>query len=204
MTPHFGMTDRAADTGGGRPKGEITQLLRAWSAGDQEAMARLIPLVYEELHRMAGMQMRLERRDHTLQPTALVNELYLKFADRQSPHWRDRAHFFAVAARAMRQILVDYARVRDAGKRGGEETRLSLDDVTVSIGPPTLDILALDLALQRLAELDERQARLVELRVFSGLTIEECAEVLGCSHATVSREWSHAQAGLRREILGGR
>ena len=198
------MTDRTADTGGGRPKGEITQLLRAWSAGDPEALTRLVPLVYDELHRLAGAQMRSERKGHTLQPTALVNELYLKLADRESPRWRDRAHFFAVAARAMRQILVDYARVRDAGKRGGEETRISLDDATLATDPPGLDLLALDLALERLEALDERQARLVELRVFSGLTIEECAEVLGCSHATVSREWRHAQAWLRREVAGPR
>jgi RNA polymerase sigma factor (TIGR02999 family) len=192
-----------SDTGSSRPAGDVTELLRAWSAGDGEALKKLVPLVYGELRRRAMAQMRRERADHTLQPTALVHEVYLKLVDQKGIQWQNRAHFFGVAARAMRQILVDHARARAAGKRGGVETRLPLDDATVSTDPPTLDILALDMALDRLATLDERQARLVELRVFSGLTIEESAEVLGCSHATISRDWKHAQAWLRREMAGG-
>jgi RNA polymerase sigma factor (TIGR02999 family) len=191
-----------SDTGSASPPGDITKLLRAWSAGDEEALKKLMPLVYGELRRRAMMQMRRERAGHTLQPTALVHEAYLKLVDQKGIQWRNRAHFFGVAARAMREILVDHARARAAGKRGGMETRLSLDDATVSTDPPTLDVLALDIALDRLAALDERQARLVELRVFSGLTIDESAEVLGCSHATVSRDWKHAQAWLRREMAG--
>ena len=185
------------------PTSDVTELLRAWSGGDKEALKKLMPLVYGELHRKALVQMRRERADHTLQPTALVHEAYLKLVDQRGIQWQSRGHFFAVAARAMRQILVDHARARAADKRGGLETRVSLDDAGVSTGPSTLDILALDIALDRLAGLDERQARLVELRVFSGLTIEESAEVLGCSHATVSRDWKHAQAWLRREMSGG-
>ena len=148
-------------------------------------------------------QMRRERPGHTLQPTALVHEAYLKLFGRKNIHWQNRAHFYAVAARAMRQILVDHARARAARKRGGLETRITLTDAAASVSSPPIDVLALDTALDRLASLDERQARLVELRVFSGLTIDESAEILGCSHATVSREWQHAQAWLRREMTSG-
>ena len=193
----------APDSGSTRPKGDVTGLLHAWSAGDPEALKKLMPLVYDELRARAGAQMRRERAGHTLQPTALVHEAYLKLVGEKGISWQNRAHFFGVAARAMREILVDHARGRAATKRGGLETRVSIDDVTVSIEPPTLDLLALDTALRHLAAMDERQARLVELRVFSGLTIDESAEVLGCSHATVSREWKHAQAWLRREMAGG-
>lgn len=192
-----------SDAGPARPTGDVTELLRAWSAGDEEALKKLLPLVYDELRRRAMAQMRRERADHTLQPTALVHEAYLKLVGQKGIQWQDRAHFFGVAARAMREILVDHARARAAVKRGGLETRLSVEDAIVSVEPPTLDVLALDIALDRLAALDERQARLVELRVFSGLTIEESAEVLGCSPATVSRDWKHAQAWLRCEMSGG-
>ena len=171
--------------------------------GDQEALKKLMPLVYGDLRRRAMTQMRRERVGHTLQPTALVHEAYLKLVDQKGVQWQNRAHFYAVAARAMRQVLVDHARARAARKRGGLETRVTLDEAIVSTSAPTLDVLALDIALDRLATLDERQARLVELRVFSGLTIDESAEVLGCSHATVSRDWKHAQAWLRREMTGG-
>ena len=146
--------------------------------------------------------MRNERPGHTLQPTALVHEAFLKLAGSAGVEWRDRAHFFGVAARAMREVLVDHARRHAAEKRGAAETRVTLTDARAVTPPRDLDLLALDLALERLAALDERQARLVEMRVFTGLTIEESAEVLGVSHATVSREWRHAEAWLHREMSG--
>ncbi|HKC23345.1 MAG TPA: sigma-70 family RNA polymerase sigma factor [Thermoanaerobaculia bacterium] len=185
-----------------RPAGDVTRLLLAWSGGDREALEKLLPLVYSELRRRAESQMRRERSEHTLQPTALVHEAYLKLVDQQGVAWKDRAHFFAVASRAMRQILVDHARRRQTEKHGGREVRLSVEDVELATEPRSLDLLALDLALDRLAALDERQSRLVELRVFAGLTIEEAADVLGCSHATVSRDWKHAEAWLHREMAG--
>jgi RNA polymerase sigma-70 factor (ECF subfamily) len=185
-----------------RPAGDVTRLLLAWSGGDREALEKLLPLVYSELRRRAESQMRRERSEHTLQPTALVHEAYLKLVDQQGVAWKDRAHFFAVASRAMRQILVDHARRRRTAKHGGQELRLSIEDVALATQPRSLDLLALDLALDRLAALDERQSRLVELRVFGGLTIEEAADVLGCSHATVSRDWKHAEAWLHREMAG--
>jgi RNA polymerase sigma factor (TIGR02999 family) len=185
-----------------RPPGDVTRLLLAWSGGDREALEKLLPLVYSELRRRAESQMRRERSEHTLQPTALVHEAYLKLVDQQGVAWKDRTHFFAVASRAMRQILVDHARRRRTEKHGGREVRLSVEDVELATEPRSLDLLALDLALDRLAALDERQSRLVELRVFAGLTIEEAADVLGCSHATVSRDWKHAEAWLHREMAG--
>ena len=183
------------------PDHDVSQPPSAWS-GDPDALTKMMPTLYDELRRIAAAQMRRERYSHTLQPTALVHEVYLRLIDQATVPWRDRAHLLGVAARMMRQILVDHARRRAAGKRGGGEARVSIDEATVASVAPTLDVLALDLALNRLAALDERQARLVELRVFSGLTIEESAEVLGCSHATVSRAWRHAQAWLRREMAG--
>jgi len=185
-----------------RPPGDVTRLLEAWSGGDAGALERLLPLVYEELKRRAEAQMGRERAEHTLQPTALVHEAYLKLVDSAGVKWTDRTHFFAVASRAMRQVLVDHARRRRAARHGGGELRVELEDAALSTPPRSVDLLALDVALDRLARLDERQSRLVELRVFAGLTIEEVARVLGCSHATVSRDWKHAEAWLHREMAG--
>jgi len=179
--------------------GEVTALLRAWSNGDPGASDELLRLVYRELRRMAAAQMRRERSDHTLQPTALVHETYLKLVD-QHLAWKDRSHFFGVAAHAMREVLVDHARRREAGKRGPGRKRLAIETVDVAMHPRTVDLLALDEALERLAGLDERQARLVELRLFAGFTVQESAEILGCSSATASRDYRHAEAWLRRQM----
>jgi RNA polymerase sigma-70 factor, ECF subfamily len=179
--------------------GEVTALLRAWSRGEAEASDKLLPLVYRELRRLAASQMRKERRGHTLQPTALVHEAYVKLVD-QHVSWKDREHFFGVAARAMREVLIDYARRRGRKKRVGQNLEISMGSFEPSVAPRALDLLALDEALHRLAGLDERQARLVELRVFAGLTVEETAKVLQCSAATVSRDFRHAEAWLRREM----
>lgn len=185
------------------PGGEVTRLLREWSAGKRDALEQLLPLVYDELRRCAGAYLRNEREGHTLQPTALVHEAYLKLVGSEAVAWKDRAHFFGVAARAMRQVLVDHARARAARKRGAGQVLLGLDAADGASTPPrNLDLLDLDRALSKLASLDERQSRLVELRLFGGLTIEESAEVLNVSHATVSREWRHAEAWLQREIAG--
>jgi RNA polymerase sigma factor (TIGR02999 family) len=181
------------------PDHDVSQTASAWS-GDPDALTKMMPTLYNELRRVAAAQMRRERHSHTLQPTELVHEVFLKLIHQATVPWRDRAHLLGVAARVMRQILVDHARHRAASKRGGGQARVSIEEATIASVAPTLDVLALDLALNRLAALDERQARLVELRVFSGLTIEESAEVLGCSHATVSRSWRHAQAWLCREM----
>jgi RNA polymerase sigma factor (TIGR02999 family) len=178
--------------------GDVTGLLRAWSKGDAEAPELLLPLVYGELRRLAASQMRRERSDHTLQPTALVHEAYVKLVD-QHLAWQDRSHFFGVAARAMRQVLVDHARKKHAQKRSGG-LEVSIESAEPAVAPRTLDLLALDQALHRLAELDERQARLVELRVFAGLTVEEAASVMECSPATASRDYRHAEAWLRRQM----
>jgi RNA polymerase sigma factor (TIGR02999 family) len=177
--------------------GEVTALLRAWAKGDAAAPDQLLPLVYRELRRLAAAQMRKERAGHTLQPTALVHEAYLKLLD-QHLTWKDRGHFFGVAARAMREVLVDHARRKGARKRSGVEVPIGTDEPAVA--PRAFDLLALDQALHRLAALDERQARLVELRVFGGLTTDEAARVLDCSPATVSRDYRHAEAWLRREM----
>ena len=185
------------------PAGEVTQLLRRWSAGDAASLDALLPLVYDELRRRAGAYLRNERAGHTLQPTALVHEAYLKLVGGSTIDWKDRAHFFGVAARAMRQVLVDHARARDTVKRGEGQVRVELDAAGDVAAPArSLDLLDLDRALSKLAALDERQSRLVELRLFAGLTIEESAEVLRISHATVSREWKHAEVWLQREMAG--
>ena len=176
---------------------EVTALLRAWSRGDAGAPDKLLPLVYRELRRLAASQMRRERAGHTLQPTAVVHEAYLKLLDQRLP-WKDRGHFFGVAARAMREVLLDYARRKGARKRSGVE--VPIESAEPSVLPRVFDLLALDQALHRLAALDERQARLVELRVFAGLTTEETAKLLDCSPATVSRDYRHAEAWLRREM----
>lgn len=181
--------------------GEVTALLLAWSRGDAGAADRLLPLVYRHLRRLAASQMKRERADHTLQPTALVHEAYLKLVD-QHLSWKDRGHFYGVAARAMRQVLVDHARRRAAGKRGGGAQRVAIEVADVGVPPRVIDLLALDRSLEALAALDERQARLVELRLFAGLTVQESAEAVGCSSATASRDYRHAEAWLRRQMRG--
>jgi RNA polymerase sigma factor (TIGR02999 family) len=179
---------------------EITQLLIAWNRGDQSARDELAPLIYDELRRMARGYLRRERPSHTLQPTALVNEAFLRLIDRSHVNWQNRAHFFGAAARLMRQILISHAEARRAAKRGGDTRRISLDDVDHFAAAPEIDLIALDEALRRLERLDPQQGRIVEMRYFSGLTIEEIAEAIGVSPATVKRDWSMARAWLRREL----
>jgi RNA polymerase sigma factor (TIGR02999 family) len=182
------------------PQGGVTQLLKAWNEGDQSALEKLMPLVLDELRRLAGNYLRRERANHTLQPTALVNEAYLRLVD-QKARWQNRAQFFGVAAQLMRRILVDHARVRQAQKRGGsDQQRLSLADVEGASDKPDVDLLALHEALNELAELDPQQARIVELKFFGGLSIEETAEVLNVGHATVERDWKMARAWLRSKL----
>jgi len=182
---------------------EVTQFLRDWGEGDQQALDELLPIVYGELRRLAQHYLSRERPDHTLQPTALVHEAYLRLVDQRGIAWQNRAHFFGVAARLMRRILVDYARRRRAAKRGGGAPKITLDRVAAGSQDRPEDVLALDEALTRLAQLDPRQQRIVELRYFSGLTVEDIAETLGISPATVKREWSIARAWLSREIRDG-
>ena len=182
---------------------EVTKLLIDWSNGDQNALDRLTPLVYAELHRLAHFYMGRERPGHTLQTTALVNEAYLQVVEQKGLHWQNRAHFFGIAARLMRHILVDYARERNSAKRGGGARRLSLDDVAELSEEKASEVVSLDDALNTLAEVDPQQSRIVELRFFAGLTVEETAEVLGISPATVKRDWAMAKAWLYHEI-GGR
>jgi RNA polymerase sigma factor (TIGR02999 family) len=184
-----------------REASEITQMLREWSGGKQEALDNLLPLVYDELHRQAANFLRKERPGHTLQTTALINEAYLKLIDRQDVNWESRTHFFAVAAQAMRRILVDYARAKHREKRGGDNVKLSLEDATlVAAKEKGVDLIALDEALNKLAKFDAQQARGVELRYFSGLSLEETAEALHVSRATVARDWEAARAWLHREL----
>jgi RNA polymerase sigma-70 factor, ECF subfamily len=183
------------------PSPAITQLLRDWSDGDEQALEKLTPLLYEELHRMAHGYMRRERSDHTLQTTALINEAYVRLIDWKSVRWQNRAQFFAVAARLMRRILVDFARSRNYAKRGGRERQMvSLDEASPVSPDRAGAILALDDALQSLSALDARKSQIVELRFFGGLTIEETAEVLSVSSRTVLREWDMAKAWLSREL----
>ena len=184
--------------------GEVTQLLRAMQGGDENAAPQLVPLVYKELRRLAAHYMRQEREGHTLQPTALVHEAYLRLADQQHMTWQSRAHFLGIAAQSMRRILIDHARGRVRVKRGGERERVDLDEERVFLGERSPEqsgkLLALDEALDRLAEIDPRQGRIVELRYFGGLTVEETAEVLGISPKTVKRDWSVAKAWLHAEL----
>jgi RNA polymerase sigma factor (TIGR02999 family) len=183
---------------------DVTALLRAWSQGDVEAGERLLPIVYGELRRQAARLLRRERRDHTLQPTALVHETYLRLVEQKAADWRNRTQFFAVAARAMRRILVDHARRHGARKRGGSWDRITLDESRRGWpGEPSVDVLALEDALDELAALDPDKVRLVELRFFAGLNLEETASVLGVSESTVSREWRLARAWLFRRLGGG-
>ena len=183
---------------------DVTVLLRAWRDGDPGAEQLLMAAVHDELHRQAERAMRRESPAHTLQPTALVNEAYLRLVGQQHVDWRNRAHFYGVAAQQMRRVLVDHARGRLAAKRGGDAQRLSVEDIELadpSCGAAQdLDILALHDALERLAALDPDQERLVEMRYFSGMTIDETAEELGISPATVKREWDIARAWLQREL----
>jgi RNA polymerase sigma factor (TIGR02999 family) len=179
---------------------DITQLLVAWSSGDQAALDQLMPLVYKELRRLAQRQLGRERLGHTLQPTALVHEAYLRLIDQRQVRWQNRAHFFAVAAQLMRRILVDYARGRRAGKRGSRALRVTFDEAEMLPDQRADDVLALDTALSDLAAFDLRKSRIVELRFFGGLSIEETAEALSVSPGTIMRDWTLAKAWLQREI----
>ncbi len=178
---------------------EVTAILKEWSAGDREALERLMPLVYGELRRLAASHLRSERGDHTLQPTALVHEAYLRLVGQRSVSWANRAHFFGIAARMMRRVLVDHARRRLAAKRSPGTLYVALGE-DAAAPDRTPELLALDRALTELERLDPRQARVVELRFFAGLSVEETAEVAGVSTATVKREWRTARAFLRHEI----
>jgi RNA polymerase sigma-70 factor, ECF subfamily len=182
------------------PSQNITRLLLDWRNGDQTALDRLMPLVYEELRRMANHYMRNERRGHTLQTSALVNEAYLRLVDHENIEWQNRAHFFGVAAQAMRRILVDHARTRNYQKRGGGAQQVSLDEAMTLAGDRAAELIALDDALRELAKMDERKSRVVELRYFGGLSLEETAEALSVSIPTVTRDWNTAKAWLMREI----
>jgi len=181
---------------------EVTRLLLAWSAGDQEALNRLTPMVYQELHRLAAVYMSRERNDHTLQPTALVNEVYLRLVDLQGVGWRDRAHFLAVAARTMRRILVDFARARGYQKRSAGD-RVALNEWLAMAPEPGADLVALDDALNRLGEIDLRKSQVVELRYFGGLQVDETAEALHISPETVMRDWRAAKAWLLLQLSEG-
>lgn len=182
------------------PPQEVTELLVAWRNGDRTALDKMMPLVYEELRRLAHLYMGRERADHTLQTTALVNEAYLRLIDQRRVEWQNRAHFIAIAARLMREILVEHARGRQAAKRGGGQFVLSLSEVDRIIPRGAVNLIALDEALRRLEAVDPQKSRVVELRYFGGLTIEEAAEALGISAATIKRDWTMARAWLRREI----
>jgi RNA polymerase sigma factor (TIGR02999 family) len=183
---------------------EITRLLRAWSGGESDALPQLVEIVYPELRRIAARHLSRERAGHTLQPTALVGEAYVRLAG-QPPgkHWEDRTHFFAVAAHVVRAVLVDHARARGAAKRGGGAIGVELTDRSVSVPAPPVDMLDLDAALQALEAMDAEHAKIVELRYFAGLSIDETAEVLGISPMTVKRGWLAAKTYIRRHLDGG-
>ena len=186
----------------GPPDGELTGLLRAWREGDAAAADELLPLVYDELRKIASQRMRAERGGHTLQPTALVHEAFLRLVG-QPIDWRDRGHFFAVASRAMRRVAVDHWRAGAAQKRGGEGPRLELGDAAQpAVEPKSVDVMALDAALSRLEQMSAQQARVVELRYFAGLSLEEVADLLDRSRASVFRDWRAAKTWLFRELSG--
>lgn len=187
---------------GTAPEG-VTELLAAWSEGDRSAFEKLLPLAERELHQIAHRHMSHEKPGHTLQTTALVNEAYLRLVDQTRTRWRNRAHFFAMAAQIMRRILVNHARDRAAGKRGGGAQEISLDEVAVISKDRAGELLALDDALDTLAKLDKRKSQIVELRYFGGLSVEEIAGVLSIHPDTVTREWGRAKAFLRRELQKG-
>ncbi len=180
----------------------VTELLRAWSDGNDDALEQLVPLVEAELRGLARAYMRRERRDHTLQTTALINEAFLRLTDARRVRWQDRAHFLGISARLMRRILVDHARHRGYQKRGGAAQRVPLHEGLVTSGDPALDVVALDRALEALAKVDDRKSRTIELRFFGGLSVEETAEVLQVSPDTVKRDWRLAKLWLLRELGG--
>ncbi len=182
--------------------GEITQLLHAWSEGDQSALERLTPIIFDELHRLASRYMRCERPGHSLQTTALVNEAYMRLVDYKRMEWQDRAHFFAVSAQSIRRILVEHAR-RHNLKRGGGVEHVSLEEAAVVGGGRSADLVALDEAMKRLAQFDPRKEQVIEMRFFGGLSVVETAEVLKVSPVTVMRDWSTARAWLYRELTSG-
>jgi RNA polymerase sigma factor (TIGR02999 family) len=179
---------------------DVTTLLLEWNGGSREALHQLAPLVLDELRQLAARQLRKERPGHTLQATALVNEVYLRLVDQRRVQWHDREHFFAIASQSIRRILVDYARTRGASKRGGGQTLLALDESMALHDRKDLDLVALDDALQSLTRIDPQQGRIVELRFFGGLTIEGTAKVLNISTSTVNRDWTLAKAWLHREL----
>jgi RNA polymerase sigma factor (TIGR02999 family) len=186
------------------PSPDLTRLLKQWGKGDRDALERLMPLVYERLRLIAGNYLKGERKGHTLESTALVHEAFLRLIDQRGVDWQNRAHFFGIASQMMRRILVDHARKRRAAKRDGVEFRLSVAERLFPVAGREPDLLALDDAIDALAALDADQARVVELRYFGGLTIEETAEAMGTSPATVKREWSTAKLWLGRQIRKGR
>ena len=181
-------------------RSEVSQLLQHWRSGDPKALDDLLPLVYKELRRLARSQLRRERSDHTLQSAALVNEAYLRLVGMKAPQWESRNHFFAIAATVMRQVLVDYARRRRAGKRGDGIFRVSVSEASEKSRQADVDVIALDEALQALTKIDPRQARVVELRFFGGLSLEEISNALQIGPATVQRDWTAARAWLHREM----
>jgi RNA polymerase sigma factor (TIGR02999 family) len=187
--------------GGMKQSDEMTRLLREWSAGNRSAFDELMPLVYRELHRQAARYLRDERRGHTLQTTALIHDAYVRLVDQSGIQWQSRTQFFAVAAQVMRHILVDHARARRRDKRGGDAVKVPLEEaVILTVEEQHIDLIALNDALDRLANIDEQQVRLVELRYFSGLSLEEAAEALKISRATAARDWNVARAWLYREL----
>ena len=181
---------------------EVTQLLVSWGKGDQQSLESLIPLVYDELRRQARRYLRRERPDHTLQSSALVHEVYVRLIDQRQANWHNRSQFFGVAAQLMRRILVDHARSRGAVKRGAGVTKLAIAEEMAAIEMQNVDLIALDTSLTKLEQIDPQQCRIVELRFFSGLSIEDTADALSISPATVKRDWAMAKAWLYREISG--
>jgi RNA polymerase sigma-70 factor, ECF subfamily len=182
---------------------DITELLICWNNGDEAALEKLLPLVERELHRLAHIYMRREHTGHTLQTTAVINETFLRLVDQKRVKWQNRAHFFGIAAKIMRRFLINYARDRHRAKRGGHAVQISLSEVVLVSNEKSAELIALDEALERLALLDERKSRVVELRYFGGLSVEETAEVLGVSIITVNRDWKLAKAWLSREVRHG-
>jgi RNA polymerase sigma-70 factor (ECF subfamily) len=190
--------------GGARASGQVTVLLRAWSDGSEAALEQLLPLVEAELRRLARTYMARERRGHTLQATALVNELFVRLVDTKGLRWQDRSHFLGISARLMRRVLVDHARARGYQKRGGGVQRVTLTDALAIAQDPSLNLIDLDRALEGLAAVDARKAKVVELRFFGGLSVEETADVLHVSNDTIKRDWRLAKLWLLRELEGQR